>query len=114
MFNKAFELAMKALDGEELTDDEKLYVQKRNAKYELVRYVYMEKMEHENAGLKDFHFTPGENFVDTPTIDIVNELLNFNEAIKNGDYETLDFGDLRWKESNPPKTNIEKIDLKDW
>ena len=114
MMDRAFELTMKALGGEELTDDEKLYVQKRNAKYELVRYIYMEKMEHENTGLKDFHFTPGENFADTPTIDTVNELLKINEAVKNGDYKPLRFDDLRLKKSNPPKTNIEKTDLKDW
>ena len=109
--DKSFDLTMKAFGGEELTDDEKLYIQKRNAKYELVRYIYMEKMEHENTGLKDFHFSPGENFVDTPIIDIVNELLKFNEAIKNGDYKPLDFGDLKWKESNTPSTGKEKTSL---
>lgn len=113
MIDKAFGLTMKALGGEELTDDEKLYVQKRNAKYELVRYIYMEKMEHENTGLKDFHFSPGDNFVDTPTIDIVNELLKFNEAIKNGDYEVIEFDDLRLKKSNPPVTGKDKTSLTD-
>jgi len=111
MIDKAFELTMKALGGEEITDDEKLYLQKRNAKYELVRHIYMEKMEHEKTGLVNFQFTPGENFVDTPTIDIVNELLKFNEAIKNGDYEILDFGDLKLKKSNPPDTGKEKTSL---
>jgi len=92
MIDKAFELTMKALGGEEITDDEKLYLQKRNAKYELVRYIYMEKMEHENTGLVNFQFTPGENFVETPIIDIVNAFMEIHEKTKNGDYETLDFG----------------------
>jgi hypothetical protein len=84
MFDKAFELTMKAIGGEELTDDEAKYLRLRNAKYELVRYVYMEKMEHEGSKLTDFHFTPGDSFVDTPIIDIVNSLLKINQGIKYG------------------------------
>ena len=55
-------------------------------------------MNHEKAGLVDFHFTPGESFDDMPIIDIVNGLLKMNEAIKNGDYEVLSFGDSHWVE----------------
>jgi hypothetical protein len=84
---------MKALGGEELTDDEKKYVRERNAKYELVRYVYMEKMKHDGLGLTNFQFTPGDSFMDTPIIDIVNDLLKINEVIKNGNYEVVDFDD---------------------
>ena len=84
MIDKAFELTMKAMSGKELTEDEKNYVRLRNAKYEIVRYVYMEKMEHEGSKLTDFHFTPGDSFVDTPIIDIVNSLLKINQGIKYG------------------------------
>jgi hypothetical protein len=108
--DKAFELTMKAFSGEELTDDEKRYLRERNAKYELVRYVYMEKMKHDGSGLTQFHFTPGDNFIDTPVIDIVNGLLKVNESIKNGDYEVLDFGDSNWKH-NPPHSGKEKTEL---
>ena len=93
MINKAFELTLKSLSGEELTDDEKKYVRERNAKYELVRYVYMEKMKHDGHELRNFQFSPGEGFMETPVLDIVNDLMKVNEAIKNGDYEVLDFGD---------------------
>ena len=93
MFDKAYKLTMKAFSGEELTDDEKKYVRERNVKYELVRYVYIEKMRHDGVELQNFHFTPGESFTDTPIIDIVNGLLKVNEAIKNGDYEVVDFDD---------------------
>ena len=110
MLDKAFELTMKSLSGEELTDDEKKYLHQRNAKYELVRYVYMEKMKHEGSGLTNFQFTPGDSFMDTPIIDIVNDLLKFNEAIKNGDYEVADFGDSNRKH-NPPHTGKEKTTL---
>lgn len=98
MFDKAFELTMRSLSGEELTDDEKKYVRERNAKYELVRYVYMEKMKHDGLELKNFQFSPGYGFMETPIIDIVNGLLKMNEAIKNGDYEVVDFGDSHWVE----------------
>ncbi len=112
MIDKAFELTMRSLSGEELTDDEKKYVQERNAKYELVRYVYMEKMKHDGLDLQNFQFSPGESFMETPIVDIVNELLKMNEAIKNGDYEVLDFGDSSWVH-NPPKTGREKTKLGD-
>ena len=93
MLDKAYELTMKSVSGEELTDDEKKYLRERNAKYELVRYVYMEKMKHDGSGVTQFHFTPGESFMETPIVDIVNGLLKVNESIKNGDYEVVDFGD---------------------
>ena len=110
MFDKALTIAMKAMSGKELADDETTYLRERNAKYELVRYVYMEKMKHEGSGLTDFHFTPGDNFVDTPIIDIVNDLMKFNEAIKNGNYKVADFEDLDWRD-NPPRSGKEKTTL---
>ena len=110
MFDKALELTMKAFSGEQLTDDESKYLRARNAKYEFVRYVYIEKMKHEGSELKQFHFTPGNSFVDTPIIDIVNDLMKFNEAIKNGNYEVADFEDLDWRD-NPPHSGKEKTTL---
>ena len=83
----------------------------RTAKYELVRYVYIEKMRHDGIELQNFHLTPGESFMNTPIIDIVNGLLEVNEAIKNGDYEVLDFGDSSLVKSNPPHTGKEKTTL---
>lgn len=110
MNTEIYELAIKSLLGEELTDDEKLRLQRRNSKYELVRYVYMEKMKHDGLELQNFQFSPGESFMETPIIDIVNGLLKMHEAIKNGDYEVLDFGDSHWV-NNPPKTGREKTKL---
>lgn len=110
MIDKAYELTMKAMSGKELTDDEAKYLRLRNAKYEIVRYVYMEKMEHEGSKLTDFHFTPGDSFVDTPIIDIVNGLLKINENVKDGKVTPLDFGDLNWRD-NPPHSGKEKTTL---
>lgn len=110
MFDKAFRLTVKALGGKELTEDEAKYLRERNAKYEIIRYVYMEKMRHEGPTLVDFHFTPGESFMDTPTIDIVNDLIKFNNAIKNGNYKVADFKDLDWGH-NPPLSGKEKTTL---
>jgi len=108
--DKAFELTMKSLSSEGLTDDEAKYMRERNIKYEMVRYVYMEKMKHEGSGLTNFQFSPGDSFMDTPIIDIVNDLMKFNEAIKNGNYEVADFGDRDWKH-NPPHSGREKTML---
>ena len=110
MIDKALTIAMKAMSGRELADDEAKYLRERNAKYELIRYVYMEKMKHEGSGLTNFHFTPGESFMDTPIIDIVNDLLKFNRAIEDGKVTPLDFGDLNWRD-NPPRSGKEKTTL---
>ena len=111
MLDKAYELTMKAFSGEQLTDDESKYLRARNAKYELVRYVYIEKMKHEGSELKQFHFTPGESFMDTPIIDIVNDLMKFNEAIKNGKVKPLTFGDSSLVKHNSPHSGQEKTTL---
>ena len=98
---------MKSISGEELTDDEKKYVRERNAKYELFRHVYIEKMRHDGLDLQNFHFTPGDDFMETPIFDIVNDLMKINEAIKNGDYEIADWDDV----DGPPHTGREKTEL---
>jgi hypothetical protein len=110
MFDKALELTMKAFSGEQLTDDENKYLRARNAKYELVRYVYIEKMKHEGLSLTNFQFSPGDSFMETPIFDIVNGLIKVNESIKNGDYEVVDFGDSNRKH-NPPHSGKEKTTL---
>ena len=71
-----------------------------NTKYELVRFLYMEKMK--GTGLTKFHFTPGEKFATTPTIDIVNELMNI---------KSLRFNDSDYCVHNPPKTGRVKTKL---
>jgi hypothetical protein len=108
--DRAFELTMKSLSSEGLTDDEAKYMRERNAKYELVRYVYMQKMKHEGFELKQFHFAPGDNFMETPIIDIVNELLKVMQNLKDGDYEVVDFGDSNAKH-NPPHSGREKTTI---
>ena len=110
MFDKALTIAMKAMSGKELADDEAKYLRERNAKYELVRYVYMEKMKHEGSSLINFQFTAGDSFMDVPIIDIVNDLLKFNKAIEDGKVTPLDFGDLNWRD-NPPHSGKEKTTL---
>lgn len=98
MFNQNFDIGMKILLGEEVTDEERNRWNNRNLKYEIVRYVYLEKMQHDKTGLVDFHFTPDETFDDTPIIDLVNRLIKLDEDIRNGTVkvETLDFGDSKW------------------
>lgn len=110
MVDKAFELTMKAMTSEGLTDDEAKYLRERNTKYELVRYVYMEKMKHEGSDLAGFQFSPGESFMDTPVIDIVNSLLKLNQAIREGKVIPLNFNDDLNKH-NPPHSGKEKTTL---
>lgn len=98
MFSQNFDIEMKILLGEEVTDEERNRWNNRNLKYEIVRYIYLEKMHYDKTGLVDFHFTPDQTFDDTPIIDLVNRLIKLDEDIRNGNIkvETLDFGDSKW------------------
>jgi hypothetical protein len=108
--DKAFELTMKSLSDEGLTEDEAKYLRERNAKYEIVRYVFMEKMKHDGSEMRGFQFSPGDNFMETPVIDIVSRLLKVMQDIKDGKAKPLDFGDEVWKH-NPPHSGKEKTTL---
>ena len=88
--DKAFEITTDLLMGKEVSDEDKLWLQKRNVKYEIVRVLYMEKMNADGMQLTNFQFTPGDKFAETPTIDILNDLLKFNEAIKRGDFTEIE------------------------
>jgi hypothetical protein len=88
--DKAFEITTDLLMGKDVSDEDKLWLQKRNAKYEIVRVLYMEKMKADGMELKNFQFTPGDTFAETPTIDILNDLLKFSEAIKHGEFTEME------------------------
>ena len=91
---KAFEVTTKMIIGEDVTDEEKSYARNYNAKYAIVRHLVMEKMQQEKLGLADFQFTPGEDFMKTPTVDVVNSIIK-TFAVKA---EPFSFGDSSWKE----------------
>jgi hypothetical protein len=97
-----YELSAKMILGDELSVDEKVRVQKYNAKYELVRFLYMEKMNAGSSKVSQFYFTPGNKFIDIPTIDIVNELVKCFEGIDDGRYS---------REHNPTETGLQKRTL---
>jgi len=46
--------------------------------------------------LTNFQFTPGDKFAETPTIDILNDLLKLNETIKRGEFTEIKFQDKRF------------------
>jgi hypothetical protein len=93
-----YELSAKMIIGDELTVDEKLQIQRYKTKYELVRLLYMEKKNAGSSKVSQFHFTPGNKFIDIPTIDIVNELVKCFENIENNIH-------------NPPETGMKKRTL---
>ena len=110
---KAFEITTKMMVGEDVTEEEKSYARNYNAKYSIVRYLVMEKLGADN--LKNFHFTPGEDFMNTPTIDVVNSLLGvFTDivftGIENARLEPFKFNDSN-AQSNPPTTGMPKMNL---
>lgn len=102
---KAFEITIKMMVGEDITEEEKSYARNYNAKYSIVRHLVMEKLATgESRELKNFHFTPGEDFMDTPTIDVVNSLLKVFSDFPEKFDPSKPFG-------NPPHTGRLKSKL---
>ena len=72
---KALEITAKLMAGEDVTEDEKSYLRNYNAQYSIVRHLVMEKFAGDKSTvLKNFHFTPGEDFMTIPTVDVVNSV----------------------------------------
>lgn len=77
MIDKAFDITTRLLMKEEVSEEEKLYLKNRNAKYELVRYLIKDYYKHNSeAELKDFHFSPGEEFDNTSALEIASAIVN--------------------------------------
>lgn len=96
--DQSLELTLKALSGEHLTDEEKLFLRAKNIKYELVRALVMEKLKAEGKQLVNLHFSPGPEFYSLPTLDMATELINFCEASKNA--KKISFDDYCFKKSS--------------
>lgn len=117
MLTDVYELSIKALVGEELSLEEKKLLQDYDAKYKLVRYLVLEKQKHDGVDMVDFQFTPGNEFLSMPIVDLVNSILaTFKMPTK-----PLNFGDFSWKDAedlpgrygNPPHTGMAKKSLLD-
>jgi hypothetical protein len=103
-------LGIKALVGEEeLTPEELSHLQEYDLKYSIIRYVYMEKMKADGHPMSNFHFTPGDGFMEVPIFDFVQTLLDINEELKNA--KPMTFGDSKRHFGNPPNTGQEALDL---
>ena len=105
MLDKSHNLLLKHISGEDLTDGEKKYLKERHFRYELVKYLYLEKRRHMYEGaekLVGFDFTPGDDFMDTPIMDTVNALVKLHEDTMCGAIKPtrIRFGDIK---SNPPR-----------
>lgn len=109
MKNDAYLLFAKAIAGEDLSDDENKYLREYNIRYTLVRFLVMEKLNVNKPTTKDFQFTPGDEFMTMPIIDIVNSLVEIYDNLKYA--EPLDFGDSSFVISNPPVTGRTKTTL---
>lgn len=111
---KAFEVTAKMMVGEDVTEDERSYARNYNAKYSIVRHLVMEKFAGDKSMmLKNFHFTPGEDFMTIPTVDVVNSVIKMFADLK--DATPIDFGDSSWEDRDkyyaPPTTRMTKTKL---
>lgn len=93
--NKSFDLSVKSLLGEALSDEEREYLKEYNLRYALVRFLYTEarnkSRKEGQAELIDFHFTPGESFMEMSIYNIVKALLESDFESKS---KPLNLSDL--------------------
>jgi hypothetical protein len=84
-------ITMKAMSGKILSSEEQEELRERNFRYELVRFLYTEKMKSLGSPIKDFHFSPSDGWMDVPVYDIIT---NFIEAINSVDTKEVDGDEL--------------------
>ena len=105
-------LGLRAILGEDLTAEETHALREYDLKYQIVRYVYMDKMKTDGCPMSDFHFSPGDKFMETSVYDMVKTIVDMNEELRNA--KPLSFGDSKNPVHNPPTTGKEKVDLSDY
>ena len=108
MMTDAYTLFAKSIAGEELTKEEDSFLREYNVRYTLARFLVMQKMNADGIKTSNFQFTPGDEFMKMPIVDIVNSLLEVYSNLQNA--TPLDFGDASWI-NNPPFTGRAKTKL---
>ena len=93
--------AMKVLMGKEITPAEQKQLTEANTKYALVKFLYIEKLKNLGVNLRNFSFSPGDDWLEVPTIDLVNSLVDLHIKIASGEIksEPFTFGDLKLHKS---------------
>jgi hypothetical protein len=90
------DLLMRAMLGEVLTPEEQAELKARNFRYELVRTLYMEKMKHLGVNIKNFHFTPGDDWMNVPVYDMLSMFIEIHEKRESGEYKPIDMSQVDW------------------
>jgi hypothetical protein len=101
------EISMKAfgLIGP-LTEADSTYLRERDIKYQLVRFMVKEKLNHMGPNkTSNFQFSPGEGFMDKPIYDIVHGIIKMFEELASGKLESEDFELDSYLLDNPNKHN---------
>lgn len=94
MIRNICDINIKKLIGEELTEDEVTHLKNYNSSYELVRFLVVQKLQAKGAKMQNFHFTPGESFLDTPIIDTVNGIIDILDKTDRGEIKPISVTDL--------------------
>lgn len=100
-----FEMAIKMIVSKDATEEEKSFAHDYNMKYSVVRHLVMERFAIDKSKeMKNFHFTPGVNFMKTPTVDVVNSILSMFSGFPEKFDPSNPFGE-------PPHTGNPKRNL---
>jgi hypothetical protein len=108
------EISMKAygLIGP-LTEADSTYLRERAIKYQLVRFMVKEKLNHMGPNkTSNFQFSPGDGFMDKPIYDIVHGIIKMFEDLVANPIEPLTEEEMRGPLfHNPPHTGRKKTAL---
>jgi hypothetical protein len=89
------DISMKAFLGESLSLKEQEELTERNFRYELVRFLYVEKMKSLGIPINNFHFTPSDGWMEVPVYDIITNLI---DAIMSDSVEQVNGNELYYNE----------------
>lgn len=81
--------ALRLLMGEEITEAERKQLNEEHVKRTLIKFLFAEKMKEMGHEVRQSNFTFGPNWMQTPTIDIVNSLIDIQRKVDSGEIKPL-------------------------
>jgi hypothetical protein len=89
-----FTVTTKLLMNEPITDEELEFYRNYCEKYTLVCKIVMEELNKDSSkSTSNFRFTPGEDFMKTPTVDVVNSILKMFSGFLEKNDPSKPFGE---------------------
>lgn len=93
---KVADIAVRGLMDKDVSDDDKQFLREYEVRYALVKFLYKEKYNqlYPDQKLINFSFTPGDGFMETPIVDLVESLLEIKRKTDSGQYKPIPLSNL--------------------